>query len=311
MNLLCPNCQKMLTVQDNSAGQLMRCPLCSGTFTVPSLPATPTPAAAVAPGITETLPYPGNPDSPGDDVFRIAPGAEPPPPLRRDEPKATPPRPEPTSAATPTTAAAPEGPAGFRVTLTPQAVPWIAPAALGLLFILLFLPWVGTLVWGEKLEWYAQSGWGTGFGSDSSWLGTLRILMVVLALPLAVAAITLPIFGVKLPPQADAVWPYRMAIIAGLVAGATLFLVIEHIAGFGLEKKVEAIARNPEQFKDDELAKKLRTTEHREYARAASYYSSWLKLALLCHLGALAGLGLQAWMEKRGNRPSPHLDVVW
>ena len=46
MNLLCPNCQKPLTVPEQYAGQPMRCPLCSGTFTVPALP---TPAAPVAP----------------------------------------------------------------------------------------------------------------------------------------------------------------------------------------------------------------------------------------------------------------------
>ena len=38
MNLLCPNCGKMLTVPEQYAGQLMKCPLCSGTFTVPALP---------------------------------------------------------------------------------------------------------------------------------------------------------------------------------------------------------------------------------------------------------------------------------
>src|SRR3989442_1506053 len=38
MNLLCPNCSKMLTVPEQYAGQLMKCPLCSGTFTVPALP---------------------------------------------------------------------------------------------------------------------------------------------------------------------------------------------------------------------------------------------------------------------------------
>ena len=36
MNLLCPNCQKMLQVPEQYAGQLMKCPLCSGTFTVPA-----------------------------------------------------------------------------------------------------------------------------------------------------------------------------------------------------------------------------------------------------------------------------------
>src|ERR1700677_4573180 len=32
MNLLCPNCQKMLTVPEQYAGQMMKCPLCAGDF---------------------------------------------------------------------------------------------------------------------------------------------------------------------------------------------------------------------------------------------------------------------------------------
>src|SRR5215831_13336163 len=40
MELLCPNCQKKLTVPEQYAGQLMRCPLCQGTFTVPAMPST-------------------------------------------------------------------------------------------------------------------------------------------------------------------------------------------------------------------------------------------------------------------------------
>ena len=44
MNLLCPNCQKMLTVPEQYAGQLMKCPLCNGTFTVPALPSSAMPS---------------------------------------------------------------------------------------------------------------------------------------------------------------------------------------------------------------------------------------------------------------------------
>src|SRR6516164_4687182 len=75
MNLLCPNCQKLLTVPEQYAGQLMKCPLCAGTFTVPGLPAAP--AAA---------PPPAAPSPPaGGDVYSLqepapsAPTAAPPP----------------------------------------------------------------------------------------------------------------------------------------------------------------------------------------------------------------------------------------
>ncbi len=38
MNLLCPACQKMITVPDQYAGQTMKCPLCSQLFPAPVLP---------------------------------------------------------------------------------------------------------------------------------------------------------------------------------------------------------------------------------------------------------------------------------
>src|SRR6516225_7855845 len=49
MNLMCPNCQKMLTVPDEFAGQLMKCPLCTGTFTVPGLPGAASPPTTPVP----------------------------------------------------------------------------------------------------------------------------------------------------------------------------------------------------------------------------------------------------------------------
>ena len=70
MNILCPNCQKTLTVPEDSAGQMMQCPLCQGTFTMPALAAGPGPA-----------PLPPSPAAPGSfglstppsEVYQMAP----------------------------------------------------------------------------------------------------------------------------------------------------------------------------------------------------------------------------------------------
>src|SRR5438105_269211 len=74
MNLLCPNCQKMLTVPEQYAGQLMKCPLCSGTFTVPALPqpafGAPEPSAP---------PPPPPPPPVGGDIYTMRQEPEPPP----------------------------------------------------------------------------------------------------------------------------------------------------------------------------------------------------------------------------------------
>ncbi len=294
MNLLCPNCQKMLTVQEDQAGQMMRCPLCSGTFTVPSLPTGPgAPAAAVAGGGPAAAST-----GPPDDVFRFA-AAPPEPPTVTHRPESGPPPETP-----------PGGATGFTLTVQPQVVPWIAPAALAVAFFLLFLPWSGTLVWGERPEPYTLSGWATDWGSG---LGILHIILLVLTVPLAAAIVALPILGVRLPAQVESVWPWRATIVAVLVGLATFFLVLSLATGTALSKKLEESGGFPERLKekDEELAKKLTTTVQVEYAKATVYYTTALRLAVVCHLVALAGLGLQYWLEQRGNRPLPRIDVIW
>src|SRR5690242_15582638 len=100
MNLLCPNCQKMLTVPEQYAGQLMKCPLCSGTFTVPALPsggqgyeaappapAGPTPATPPATAPLTPAPAPAG----GSDFYGLSPEPEP----AHGPPAGTPPAPLP------------------------------------------------------------------------------------------------------------------------------------------------------------------------------------------------------------------------
>jgi hypothetical protein len=248
-------------------------------------------------------------------VFRVAPSPEPTP--RLEEPLKLAPSPEPPKASETPAPAPPPPPGGFEggftIALTPEILPWIAPAALALIFILLFFPWTGTLAWGEKLEWYTASGWGTGFGSNMSFLGLLHVLLILLALPLSVAVVVIPILGIKLPAAVESFWPWRSVAVAGLVGLATLLLLLQLMIGFGLQSNVEAWAdgRNLEELKKHELANKLKTTEQREYARATVYHSTWLRLATVCHLIALGGLALQNWAQQRGNRPLPRIDILW
>jgi hypothetical protein len=295
MNLLCPNCQKVLTVPEQSAGQTMRCPLCSGTFTVPQLPQTPAPVS----------PSPGSPPA-GEDVFRVTPSPAPPSP-RLHEPAAPGAGPEPPQPA-PTTQPAVQS--GFRITISPQVVPWVAPAALFVVFVLLFFPWYTTAVPTEHpgemtVEWYRQSGWRGGF------LGIFHIILLLIGLPVAIAALAVPLMGVRLPPALEPYWPYRTMILTGIVGAATLVLLIELITGSPLEKRIEALIQKPSEDKTDELARRLTTPERRDYARLTVQSLTTPRLALICQLVALAALALQHWMAQRGNRPSPRIDIVW
>src|SRR5579871_1102703 len=106
MNLLCPNCQQMLTVPDEFAGQLMKCSLCNGTFTVPGLPGAAPPASHT-----------------DEDVFSLRPETPPAPPPPAPPPSVTPsfslePPPPPPSTATTTTP--PSSPPSLAPSLAPE-----------------------------------------------------------------------------------------------------------------------------------------------------------------------------------------------
>src|SRR5262245_52555434 len=101
MNLLCPSCQKPLTVPEQFAGQQMKCPLCEGTFLVPALPGAtppgpgPAPAAAPKADVYDLTPMPPTPEVAPPKPERTSPRPAPEPPRtppadQRPEPAAKP-----------------------------------------------------------------------------------------------------------------------------------------------------------------------------------------------------------------------------
>ncbi len=196
MNLLCPNCRKLLTVPDQSAGQRMRCPLCSGEFTVPALPQAPgatpppstfPPASTPAPP-TSAPPPPSFPSTSSPSAGSTTPGtygltAE----SRPTPPPFTPPPPMPAeSGSAPSSAttskpsepapplpereeAAPE-PAGAekpccRITFDPRVFDWIPVACFFLILILTLFTWVRFGYSGFTL--FSQNAWQAAFNSVS------------------------------------------------------------------------------------------------------------------------------------------------
>ena len=127
MDFRCPTCNKDLTVPDEYAGQLMKCPLCSNVFQAPALP--PPPATyGLAPAPTPPAPPPPPPAS------------APPAPARTEQPKPTktkePPSPPPPPP--------PPGDYSHRrsIWINPRIVPFVAPVAHFLVFVLTFFPWL-------------------------------------------------------------------------------------------------------------------------------------------------------------------------
>src|SRR5690242_15193101 len=129
MDFRCPSCQRDLTVPDEYAGQLMKCPLCQNTFQAPALPPPVTPAPpATPPAAADTYAVLTDPAAPLP--------SQPQAPPRKQEAPAPPPPPSP-----------PTPPGDYTHTRTiwisPRVVPWIAPAAAVVVLLLSFFPWAG------------------------------------------------------------------------------------------------------------------------------------------------------------------------
>jgi hypothetical protein len=188
MNLLCPSCQNPLSVPEQYAGQLMKCPLCNNNFTVPALPAAtgeaPLTFAPPEPEVHEFTPIDLEGHTPpaestplltpteGDHGLYGMTPPEPTPQARRSAPRAVtdaappPPSSAPAITTKPASPSPRPTPAGYAhtmaLTLNPHVLPWIAPAGLFLVFVLSFFPWVGHFYGSYSVM--TQNAWQAAFG---------------------------------------------------------------------------------------------------------------------------------------------------
>jgi hypothetical protein len=228
MELLCPNCQKKLTVPEQYAGQMMRCPLCQGTFTVPTLPSA-VPAAESPEPFGSFSP----PPSPKAETYSVAaepaPHAAPLPPISKETPSAasavsTPP-------STPAAPLPPSPPSGGysnirAFSVNPQVVPWLAPGGLVLAFILTFLSWISV---------YSASAWGIAFGVKKDGetiypMHGLMIFFVILTIFAVLLAVLSQLYSMKIIPSVPALKPidtWRPLLVGALAALAWCFFTLQ------------------------------------------------------------------------------------
>ncbi|MHB1424347.1 MAG: hypothetical protein ACYC3I_14330 [Gemmataceae bacterium] len=322
MNLLCPHCQKMLSVAEEFAGQTMKCPLCEGTFPVPGLPGAapppPPPANASEPDFYPLRHEPSPPAAPPLSHL------EPPPPPLEDTP------PQPPKSSLPTT--------DYRhtraVSLNPKVLPWIAPVCLVLVFFLQFLDWDGLYPGGEPAV--TESAWGAAFDGYKpdgdlktyvpalkddkrspgvSWLTIFYLLLFFPVLVVTIASVVLPIIQVKLPPQVEKLLPWRWGIVAAANLFLFLFLGLQLLTGFSLDSFYT-------EWVDKEMKGEIKenpTTQERKLADVKRgellerrHYTHWLRLVVLLHLLAILGAILMLWVHQRGtHRPLPKLELRW
>jgi hypothetical protein len=278
MELLCPNCQKKLTVPEQYAGQIMRCPLCQGTFNVPSMPST---AAAESAGPVGFYTPPTRQDTPAVPPEVAAPASELPP----------------ISAETPSAHAASAG-GGLQATpsagytricamkFKPQVVQWL-PLGFVAAFILTFFPWIfGQTVGfgGISVGTPSFNAWDIGFGEKTTQLEAHPLVaifdvVIILAAVLAIASL---VFGLKVLPDVPAlkpIIPLRTLIVGGAGGLAWLFLTLQCVVGlFG-----------------------------RPFTLQLFGVITWWITTI-----SVAGAFIEFWLEKRGpGKPVPRMSVEW
>jgi hypothetical protein len=318
MRLLCPFCQKAITVPDTEAGKAVHCPECGEQFAAPQL-YTPTPYS-----VAESRPVP-------------APAAN------------QPPAPEPV----PETYVSdrPEAPdlghlpavdrelSGYgRVSsfpLDPRVIRWIPAGALFLAFILTFFSWNGLFPGGYSA--YTQSAWGALFASmswdpvaedalkikddlysrlHSSWFLFFYLFLLFPTVLLAVAGPVVELAKIKLPPAVQQFWHFRPAALGVLCVLTLVFLLAQWASGFGLQRAVQekVLADFPEKQADQNTPEKQQKWEMRVDAAKGAYHvrtTPWLRLALLMHLLAVAAVAIEAGLMLRGKKPPPRLAAMW
>ncbi len=331
MNLLCPNCQKMLTVPEQYAGQLMKCPLCAGTFTVPGLP--PATSAAAPPPAPPPSTYPLQPEAP-------APAA---PPLTSTASTA----PAPSSAGTPPPPPPPGGPMTFSLWFKPEIIQWIAPAAAFLILVFtLAFPWVGVYPGGVPAAWqYPYQIVYGGYTADPDmvdvfhfptrdeldkdknlsvkepgfgFLMLLYIPFLLFTVAVTVACAVLPLLKLHLPPALNPVLQWRWAAAAVLNLLAFLLLSLLILWGFPIESSVYKWKTTVDDPVTAELLKKETRTSPQNLllkvkqgeATALTSTTIYVKLAVLLHIIAIAAAGLMLALDHRHSRVPVHLDLV-
>jgi len=217
MDFRCPSCQKDLTVPDEYAGQLMKCPLCQNTFQAPALPppVTPTPPATPPPAGPDTYAVITEPTGPPPAQQQV-------PPRKQEAPAPPPPPPPPPT---------PTGDYTHRrsIWISPRVVPWIAPAAAVVVLLLSFFPWAGYAGGDSFLPW----GWGWGRAphwNPLTFFFTLMLLFEFLA-SMAIAAFRLAP-TLKPPAALHQVWPWRAGVVALFAFLGLFFLLVQLCIGF-------------------------------------------------------------------------------
>jgi hypothetical protein len=334
MEILCPNCQRKLTISEQHAGQMMKCPLCAGTFTAPALPSAPATPESPIFALAEPPPVLPAPVPP----VVVAPSMAPPPP----KPPKQAPLPVPSPA--PRSSAPADYSGKFTIWLSPLYMQYVPAVALFLVFILTFFTWVG--YYPGELTVDTQSAWQAAFGRVTTDLNfetisivqpkraedevTIRmmprvvpgfdfllfmfLLLLFVNLVVAVVAVALnfsmQILPAMLQPYVSWRWPV-LALITVVVYG---LLQLNDYVGFNLHRRamedIDAIARRRDQAATT-ADEKLEIRRQRGELLRSLEETYWYRSARRLYFLAVLFAALTMLAELRSPRPCPRVDLLY
>jgi len=304
MDLICPNCQKRLSLEDKFAGLTVRCPLCQGMFQAPALPpASPAlspPAPAPAPASEfQTAPSPtpspesapAPPSLPREPTIVLTPSEPPPsePPPSEPPPALEIPDSEPLRTAMPLpysdqpalepepleTPTVPQGDYTRALTMHLRAdvLSWLPPVCVTLLFILSLFPWY----W---IEMYSANLWQLAF-TEVNMYTFYVIVLIFVAWPLSIVAFLLEQRWLPLPEALRPLWPWRSVFVGMAILLPFVFFLGDYV-----------------------------TSMFRQFGNPATLA---MKLAVRVHFLAVLACGFQFWLEQRRSRnlPLPKMEMRW
>lgn len=291
MDLICPSCQKRLTIEDRFAGMVVKCPLCGGMLQAPVLVSTPAPAPPPAP-IAPVSP-PGRLTGVRPPLPPPAPATQPPPALPAAPPQELP---------TPAQASAPPSPQtapldvvevvrepppptpsislgeykkSIRWHLRPDILEWIAPVSVVAILVLSIFAWY-------VREDYRLNLWELAFTSRGYAIYTFyTVVFMFLAMPAAVINLCLEKRWIPTPDGLRPYWPWRSLIVGGVIVLPFLLFFGDYVAFQFLPFGTQA--------------------------------SIAMKLAFRLHALAVIACALQFWLEQRqaAGAPLPRFTFRW
>ncbi len=216
----------------------------------------------------------------------------------------------------------------------PRLVHWTIRITAVALVIFLFLPWTGLYPAGYGV--YTQNAFQMIWGGTSvdpvgaraldpmkpfdsvpgNGLMLLYVALVLLAFVLVVAPLVLtPARVERIPKSLRFIGRGRLGLLGTVAFTALVVLIAQWSTRFGLD---EAVAAKADAKMANEVAAAVTPEEqqtasiHRAIEMGPLHlrHTSWLWLAVTAHVLLIAGVGLQYWLNRRGNRPLPRIEAL-